>query len=101
MQYKCLIEKTKDFSFRKEILPHLNHEEEYYKVYLLTEDGTAREMLVGFAYRCSIIDLYEDLKNWAEEEVDGVADFQILTKKYVTIDSFGNQICKVIDSEIF
>lgn len=101
MSYKCLIEKTQDFSFKKEILPYLNHEEEYYKVYLLTEDGMAHEMIVGFAYRCSIIDLYEDLKKWAEEEVDGVADFQILTKKYVTIDSFGNQVCKVIKSEIF
>ena len=101
MQYKCLIEKTQDFSFRKEILPYLNHEEEYYKVYLLTEDGTARQMVVGFAFRCSKEQLYKDLKNWAEEEVEGVADFLILTKKYVTIDSFGNQICKVIDSEIF
>ena len=37
MQYKCLIEKTKDFSFKKEILPYLNHEEEYYKAAFLIE----------------------------------------------------------------
>ena len=82
MTYKNLIEyKKEEKTFTNKVKPFLNKGESYYKVYLLTEDGLSRQMLVGYGYRCSRIQFLKDLSKWAEEEVDGFAEFEVLTKK--------------------
>ena len=82
MTYKYLIEKQKDEkTFTNKVKPFLNKNEPYFKAYLLSEDGFHKEMVVGYAYRCSILDFMQDLRDWSLEEVDGFTEFLIYTKK--------------------
>lgn len=80
MSYKHLIERKDNQTFRNEVKPYLNKGEHYFKVYLYDEDGFDFQMVVGFAYRCNKQQLKEELVKWAEEEVEGWADFEIVEK---------------------
>ena len=86
MQYKCLIEaneQNRKEVFTNKVKRFLNKRECYFKIYLNDEVFHSPESLVGYAFRCSKIELYLDLKRWASEEVDGMADFTIIEKQYL------------------
>ena len=80
MQYNYLIERKDNKTFKEQVKPFLNKDEHYYKVYLYAEDGFSYQMVVGFAYRCNKQQLKQDLVKWADEEVEGWADFDIVEK---------------------
>ena len=68
----------------------------HYKVYLYSEDGFSYQMIVGFAYRGTKQQLKQDLIKWAEKEVEGWADFEIVEKII-----FEDGSSKAINSERF
>ena len=81
MKYDYLIEYQNKETFKEKVKPNLKPNNIYYKAYLMNEDGDGYDCCIGFGFNCSLVQFKLDICQWLDEEVEGVGEVKIYTKK--------------------